>query len=556
MRLFRAGRQLQVIATAVFVMLVSSGCQIPNLRPADSGRDLPENFNGAASTENSTEIGIDEFFGDSSLTQLIEYGLSQNQELKIRNQEIEIASNEIMARRGAYLPFVTVGGGGGYQRASRWTPLGAAEDQLMAPGGRLFPNPVPSTGLSANLFWQIDIWRQLRNSRDAAIQRYVEAIESRDYLITRLVADTADNYYELAALDQRLVYLNQTIALQQKSLEVAKAQKDAARGTELGVQRFQAEVRKNESQKLIVNQKIIEVGNRINFLVGRYPQQVDRQSWDFIKLDSRMLSVGVPAQLLQNRRDILAAEREIAASGLDVQVARANFYPKLFLTAGVGYEAFNPRYLFDPGAFAANAAGELIAPLINKNAIRANYLNANARQLQAVYNYQRTVLNAFIEVVNRLAKVENYRTSVAIKQEQVKALEASVDAATGLYLAAHPDVEYIDVLFAQRDLLEARTVLIETKQQQLSAIVNVYQALGGGLLQGGKLPGSDEILLQPLPPELDEPIPPPPATPDNAGTARLDTDADNWAAMTIKDNASAPSLRALQFHEPDDILAP
>jgi outer membrane protein, multidrug efflux system len=464
------------------LLLVVSGCRTPSLCGPDAGPVLPGDFNGATSPDNSAEIGIDEFFNEPLLTQLIAQGLAQNQELKIRNQEVEIASNEIMARRGAYLPFVTIGAGGGVARASRFTPLGAAEEQLTYPGDRHFPSPLPNAGLSANLVWQVDIWRQLRNARDAAMQRYCEAIEARNYFITRLVSETAENYYELAALDQRLVYLNQTIELQQKSLQVAEFQKEAARGTELAVQRFLGEVRKNESQRLIVNQKIIEVQNKINFLVGRYPQPVDREKWDFINLDSRVLSVGVPAQLLQNRRDILAAERELAATGLDVSVARANFYPRLDISAGVGYEAFNPRYLFDPGALVANAAGGLVAPLINKQAIRAEYLNANARQLQAVYNYQRTVLNAFTEVVNRISKVENYRNSVAIKQEQVKALAESVRVATDLFQGARPEVEYMDVLFAQRDLLEARTVLIETKQQQLSAIVMAYQALGGGCL--------------------------------------------------------------------------
>ena len=233
------------------------------------------------------------------------------------------------------------------------------------------------------------------------MQRYVEAIEARNYFITQLVAETAENYYELAALDQRLAFLDQTIEIQAQSLEVAKSQKAAARGTELGVQRFLAEVRKNESQRFIVRQRIIEIENRINFLVGRYPQPVDRASWNFINLDSRVLNVGVPAQLLQNRRDIRAAERELAAAGLDVLVARAEFFPKLALTASVGYEAFSPKYLFDPEAFIANAAGELVAPLINRQAIRAEYLNANARQLQAVYEYQQTVLDAFTEVVVR-----------------------------------------------------------------------------------------------------------------------------------------------------------
>lgn len=525
------------------MLLLLCGCHIPCLRHTDSTPILPEDFKGTTSSENSADMGIYEFFNDPVLTQLLTYGLAQNQELKIRNEEVQIASNEILARRGAYLPFVTIGGGGGVEKPSLFTPWGAAEDQLTYPGGKPFPDPLPNTRLSANLFWQVDIWRQLRNARDAAIERYIEAVEARNYLITRLVAETAENYYELASLDKRLFYLDQIIDLQEKSLEVAKAQKEAARGTELGVQRFLAEVRKNESQRLIVKQRIIEVENRINFLVGRFPQRVDRESWDFIKLDSNVLQVGVPAQLLVNRRDIRAAEREVAASGLDVMVARANFYPRLTLTAGVGYEAFNPRYLFDPGAFIANAAGELVAPLINKKAIQAEYMNANARQLQAIYNYQRTILNAFTEVVNQVAKVENYRGSVSIKQEQVTALEESVNFATDLFQGARPEVEYMDVLFAQRDLIEARTVLIETKQQQLSAIINAYQALGGGYLltsSGAEfselfcLPSDAEVILH----STEDDTTPPPLPADESP---MPAPADDAESPDDSDDAEEPA---------------
>ena len=125
-----------------------------------------------------------------------------------------------------------------------------------------------------------------------------------------------------------------------------------------------------------------------------------------------------------------------------------------------------------------NVAGDLVAPLINKRAIKAEYLSANARQLQSVYNYQRVILNAFTEVINRVSMVENYSKSIEIKKQQLASLEASVDAATKLFQNAR--AEYIDVLFAQRDLLDARMVLIDTKKEQLSAIVNTYQALGGG----------------------------------------------------------------------------
>ena len=128
----------------------------------------------------------------------------------------------------------------------------------------------------------------------------------------------------------------------------------------------------------------------------------------------------------------------------------------------------------------ANVAGNLLVPLINKKAIKAEYRSANARQLQSVYNYQRVILNAFAEVINRLSKVENYRKSIEIKKQQLESLEASVEAASRLFQSARAD--YVDVLFAQRDLNDARTVLVETKQQQLSAIVNTYQALGAAAI--------------------------------------------------------------------------
>src|SRR4029077_414786 len=124
--------------------------------------------------------------------------------------------------------------------------------------------PLPDFMASTELSWQIDIWRQLRNARDAQSFRFLGTAEGRNYVVTRLVAEIAENYYGLMALDKRIENLDRTIALQRQSLEMAKSQKEAAQGTELGVQRFQAEVRKNESQKLIIRQEIIEVENRIN----------------------------------------------------------------------------------------------------------------------------------------------------------------------------------------------------------------------------------------------------------------------------------------------------
>jgi len=449
-----------------------------------------------ASLDSSARLGIQEFYNDPVLTDLIHQALVGNQELRILDQDIQIAGNEILARQGAYLPFVTVGGSAGAEKPSRYTYDGAVEESLELLPGRSFPRPLPSILGAFNFFWEVDITGKLHSARYAAIQRYLATCEKRNYFVTTLVADVAENYYRLMALDQRIENLNRIIALQEQSLSIAKALKDAARGTELGVQRFQGEVRKNQSEKFIVKQDIVEVENRINFLLNRFPMPVERISANFFDLNISALSVGIPAQLLQNRPDIVQAERELAAAGLDVFVARAEFFPSLSIRAGIGYQAFKPAYLFaTPEALIYNAVGELVAPLINKKAIQANFLSANAAQLQSIYNYQRTVLNAYTEVVNRINAVENYRKSIEIKRQQLAALEASVDTATKLFQNVR--VEYIEVLFSQRDLLDARIMLIDTKQQQLVATVNAYQALGGG-----------NIL--PLPPLVQPPPPPRP----------------------------------------------
>jgi NodT family efflux transporter outer membrane factor (OMF) lipoprotein len=492
-RFLNAKRVKHVIARAIAccMFMVLPSCQIPNLRLAEPAPPLPGDYNAAAgsgatspgtdSSENSAKIGIDEFFNDPLLTRLLYQALADNRELKVLNEEVQIASNEILARRGAYLPFVTVGGGAGLTKPSLFTPEGAVERNVEYFPGAHFPDPMGNFLLSANLFWPLDIWRELRNARDAAVQRYYSAIERRNYFVTRLVADVAENYYGLLALDKRLETLDKTIELMQQSYEVAKSKKEAGRGTELAVQRFQAEVRKNQSEKLIVKQDIVEGENRINFLVNRFPQTVERMSAGFFDLNLHALSVGLPADLLQNRPDILQAERELAAAGLDVRVARAHFFPRLDVTAGVGYAAFNPKYLFvTPEALIYNVAGEMVAPLINKKAIQAEYMTANAKQLESLYNYQRIVLNAYTEVINRVSMAANYSKSIDIKKQQLESLEASVDTANKLFLAAR--AEYIEVLLAQRELMDARMVLIDTKKQQLAAVVNAYQALGGGLL--------------------------------------------------------------------------
>ena len=173
--------------------------------------------------------------------------------------------------------------------------------------------------------------------------RYLGTRKGRNYIITRIVAEVAENYYELLALDNQLTTLQRTIEIQQASLKVALAKKQAGRGNELAVQRFRAEVEKNKAEWTITEQKIVEAENRINFLAGRYPQRVQRDSVKFVDLNMSELGSGIPSELLLNRADIRQAEREVSAAGLDVRAARANFYPRISLNGASRLERFSNR---------------------------------------------------------------------------------------------------------------------------------------------------------------------------------------------------------------------
>jgi len=297
-------------------------------------------------------------------------------------------------------------------------------------------------------------------------------------MVTNLIGEIATSYYELMALDNQLQILKQNIEIQQNALEIVKLEKLAAKVTELAVRRFEAEVLKNRSRQYDINQSITETENRINFLVGRFPQPIERNSQSFIALKSDTIYTGIPAQLLQNRPDIRQAEQELAAAKLDVKAARANFYPSLRISAGAGYQAFNSSFLMMPASLFYSIGGELLAPLVNRNAIKATYYSANSRQIQDIYNYERTILNAYIEVANQLSNIDNLQKSYDLKSQQVHALTESVDISTRLFKSARAD--YMEVLLTQRDVLESRFELVETKMQQMNARVNIYRALGGG----------------------------------------------------------------------------
>jgi len=377
------------------------------------------------------------------------------------------------------LPSVNAVAAAGVDKVGRYTSTGAGDASTEITPGNEVPEVLQDFMLGLKATWELDIWKKLRNSKKAAYSRYLGTVEGKNFVVTNLVAEIANSYYELVALDNQLDIVKETIALQKNALEIVKVQKEAARVTELAVKKFEAEVLNSQSREYEILQQIKENENKINFLLARFPQPIVRDKTSFMAEIPQQIQAGIPSQLLINRPDIKQAELELFAAKCDVKAAQAEFYPSFTISGGVGYNAFKTSYLFTtPESLIYNLVGDLTAPLINRNAIKAEFNKANAMQLQAMYEYQKSILNGYVEVSNELSNISNLEQFYTLKNKEVQALTTAIAISNDLFKSSR--VDYFEVLMTQRDALESKLELIETKKNQLIAVTNIYKALGGG----------------------------------------------------------------------------
>ena len=275
----------------LFAVLALSSC-VPALKVREVRRDMPGTYGAGSDSISSAATPWAQFHSDPDLRALIDTALANNQELNIMLQEIEVLRNEARARKGEYLPFVGFAAGAGIEKAGEHTRNGAVERSLNIVEDTPFPEPLSDLGFGLRASWELDVWKRFRNARKAATLRYLGGIEGRNFMVTNLVAEIANSYYELLALDAQMSILRANITIQQDALEVVKLEKEAAKVTELAVRRFEAEVLKNRSDLFDIQQRIVETENRINFLVGRYPQPVQRASVGALDLVPAALSSG------------------------------------------------------------------------------------------------------------------------------------------------------------------------------------------------------------------------------------------------------------------------
>lgn len=445
-----------------------------------SNKDLCETNCKSLKKETLAKKDLRDFFHDKKLEKLINIALKNNQEINILNQKINIASNEVMARQGEYLPKLGIGAGYEYEKVGEFTSQGKSDK---ATGAR---DKLNNHQIGLNASWEIDIWKKLRNSAKSSYYEYLSSIEGKNFAVTILVSEIAATYYELAALNEKLEIITENIKNLEKAQKVLKLQQIAARNNSLAVKRFSAELLKNKSHKFELIQERQLTENKLNNLVGRLPKKMNYNFDNFLEIEVSKTSSGLPTDLLNNRPDIKEASLKLTSAKFNVKAVKARFYPSLSIDGNLGYQAFNSaHFLESPSSVFYNIAGNITAPILNRKAIKADYFSANNRRIQAIYDYEKTFIKAYTEVLNQLISLENLDKVFGLKSKQVATLSDSVEISNILFKAAR--VDYLELLLTKREYLDAKVELIEVKKKQVLAYINLYKALGGGWV-GPKTP--------------------------------------------------------------------
>ena len=464
---------------SILVIIFYWGCKTPEKIVNTDRKSMPQSFGDTKDSTNSADLKWKEFFADKNLITLIDTAIKNNFDVLMTLQKIEIARNDLRLSKGAMLPTVSSNFAYLQRKFGYYTMDDAGNRTTEITPGKIIPTNLPDYFIGLQTNWEIDIWGKLRNKKKAAFTRYLSSMEGSSLVLTNLVSEIATAYYELIALDIELDIIRETINLQQGALEIIKIQKEAGVANELAVKQFEAEVLNSQGLEFETTQQITENENKMNFLLGRFPQPIVREKANFTNQIPTQIKAGIPSQLLKNRPDIKQAEFDLLATKFDLRTAKAAFYPSFDITGLLGFQAFKTAFLFtSPQSLAYSLLGGLTSPLLNRSAIKAEFNNAKANQIDAMLNYQKTILNGYVEVSNELSNIQNLEQIHHRKTKEVEALSQSIDISNDLFKSGR--VTYFEVLMTQSRSLQSKLELVNTKKRQYNATVNIYKAMGGG----------------------------------------------------------------------------
>lgn len=425
----------------------------------------------SADTTSMANVSWDKVFTDPTLQGYIKTGLQNNLDIRIAMQNIAAAEATMKQGKAGYLPTFSVGADWTHQELSKNSQLGAL---FSSGGGR---TNVDQYQLTGTLGWEADIWGKIRSNKRATNAAYLQTIAANQAVKTQLISSIASTYYQLLAVDAQIKLAEETLINRNESIEVILALKDAGNVNEVGVKQTEAQKYATEIILADLKQSVITLENTLSVLLGQVPGKIERSTLDAQVMQPE-ITLGVPATLLRNRPDVIAAEYNLISLFEQTNVAKSNFYPTLRLTATGGLQTVDIKEWFSANSLFANIVTGLTQPILNGRQIRSRYEIAKAQQQQAYLEFEKSLLTAGNEVSNALAQYNNETAKLEIRGKQVDALKKA--AAYSDELLTYGLVNYLEVLTAKDNALNTELNLIDNKYRQYSAIIELYRALGGG----------------------------------------------------------------------------
>ncbi|MFH6948463.1 efflux transporter outer membrane subunit [Flavobacterium sp. FlaQc-51] len=408
-------------------------------------------------------------FKDQKLNALIQKGLDQN--LNLKNAIENIVQSRATLRQAKLGYYPTLNADANVTRNKQ------SEAGLNFPAGININTLTTTYKLGLSTSWEADIWGKLSSSKRAALASYLSTDAAKQAVQTQLISDIANNYFLLLAYDKQLEITKSTLESRIKNVEVIKALKEGAIVT--GASVVQSEANQHAAEVLIPDLKrsIRETENALNILLGQASGPIERGTLGDQVIPEK-IAIGLPAQLLENRPDIRQAEFDLRAAFETTNMAKTYFYPSLTLTASGGFSNLQLTDFFTNSVF-YSLIGGLTQPIFNQGLNNARLTTAQSRQVQAMNNFQQSLLVAGQEVSNALYAYEMAVEKEDSREKQIAALEKAVDFTQEL-LEYSSATNYTDVLTSEQNLLAAQLSGINDNLQKLQAVVDLYRALGGG----------------------------------------------------------------------------
>ena len=472
MRFIDDSSRLHVLVMLLLGAVLSvsmSGCKTlygkyerPNLKTSGLFRDSVSTIDTLAVRDTSSFANIPwrTVFTDPQLQQLIEQGLRNNPNLLNAALNVQIAEAQLKAAKLAFLPSFT------------FTPQGTIASWDGNKATKTYSLPI-------NASWNADLWGSLlsqKRSSQAAL------LQTKDYQVsvqTTVIANIANMYYTLLMLDKQLELVNDMEKLTHETWSIMKTQKNLSLGVRsTAVQAAESNYYSVLAQKTDLKRQVRETENALSLIIGQPAQMIARGKLEDQRLPDSF-STGVGLQLLRNRADVHAAEMNLAQCFYGIETARARFYPNLNISANGTFTNNSGMGVVNPGKWLLSAVGALTQPIFMKGQLTAGLKVAKAQYEQAYNTWQNKVLTAGSEVSNALVQYHSAAEKSSIEAKQVQVLQQNVED-TKTLMQSSANKTYLEVISAQSALLNTQLSKVADDFSKMQAVVNLYQALGGG----------------------------------------------------------------------------